>query len=67
MAAPPASDRFFEPFDFLKLSQKKAMEVSLKTENEERTEKIIQTRGSEGGRRGFTGTCQRRFRWRVTR
>jgi len=43
------------------------MGVPLKTENEEYAGKTIQTRGSEGGRRGFTGTCQRRFRWRVPR
>jgi len=46
-----------------------AMGVPLKTENEECAEKTLQTRGSEGGRRGlpasggaegdqgFTGTC----------
>jgi len=33
------------------------MGVSLKTENEERSQNTSQTRGSEGGRRGFTGTC----------
>jgi hypothetical protein len=34
------------------------MGVSLKTENEECAGKTMQTRGSEGGRRGFTGTCR---------
>jgi len=43
------------------------MEVSLKTENEEYTGKMTQTRGSEGGRRGFTGTCQLGLPWRVPR
>jgi hypothetical protein len=33
------------------------MGVSFKTENEEGSGKISQARGSEGGRRGFTGTC----------
>jgi hypothetical protein len=54
----------------LKYPQKKAMGVSLKTENEEYAGKTPQMRGSEGGRRGlpafggargdqgFTGTCQ---------
>jgi hypothetical protein len=40
----------------LKKSQKKAMGISLKTENEEYAGKTKQTRGSEGGRRSFTGT-----------
>jgi len=35
-----------------------AMGVSLETENEEPAEKTSQIRGSDGGRRGFTGTCQ---------
>ena len=43
------------------------MGVSLKTENEERSGKISQIRGSEGGRRGFTGTCLQGLRWRVSR
>jgi hypothetical protein len=34
------------------------MGVPLKTENEEWAGKTLQTRGSEGGRRGVTGTCQ---------
>jgi hypothetical protein len=44
-----------------------AMGVSLKTENEEYAGKTSQIRGSEGGRRGFTGTCQQRLTWRVPR
>jgi hypothetical protein len=44
-----------------------AMGVSLKTENEECAGKTMKIRGSEGGRRSFTGTCQRSFRWRVPR
>jgi len=44
-----------------------AMEVSLKTENEECAEKTLQIRGSEGGRRGFTGTCQLGITWGVPR
>jgi len=48
-------------FSCLKLSQKMAMEVSLKTENEEGSAKTSQTRGSEGGRRGVTGTCKGGF------
>jgi hypothetical protein len=51
----------------LKLSQEKAMTVSLKTENEERSGNSSQTRGSEGGRRGFTGTCPEGFIWRFSR
>jgi len=43
------------------------MGVSLKTENEERSGKPSQTRGSEGGRRGVTGTCPEGFIWRVPR
>jgi hypothetical protein len=43
------------------------MGVSLKTENEECAGKTIQTRGSEGGRRGFTGTCPEGLTWRVPR
>jgi hypothetical protein len=34
------------------------MGVPLKTENEECAGKTPQIRNSEGGRRGFTGTCQ---------
>ena len=34
------------------------MEVPLKTENEECAGKTPQIRGSEGGRRGLTGTRQ---------
>ncbi len=34
------------------------MGVPLKTENEEWAGKTPQIRGSEGGRRGVTGTCQ---------
>jgi hypothetical protein len=63
----------------LKWAQEKAMGSSLKTENEEYAREIMQIRGSEGGRRGlpafggargdqgFTGTCQKGFRWRVIR
>ncbi len=43
------------------------MRVSLKTENEEYAEKTMQTRGSESGRRGFTGTCPEGGTWRVPR
>jgi hypothetical protein len=43
------------------------MGASLKTENEEDAGKTMQIRGSEGGRRGFTGTCLQGFRWRVAR
>jgi hypothetical protein len=43
------------------------MGVSLKTENEEYTGKITQIPGSEGGRRGFTCTCQQGLTWRVPR
>jgi hypothetical protein len=43
------------------------MEVSLKTENEECSGKTPQIRGSEGGRRGFTGTCQMGITWQVPR
>jgi hypothetical protein len=39
------------------------MGVSLKTENEEYAGKTMQIRGSEGGRRGFTGTSVEGFRW----
>jgi len=35
--------------------------VSPKTENEEWTGKTEQRRGSEGGRRGFAGTCLQGF------
>jgi hypothetical protein len=41
------------------------MGVSLKTENEEYAGKTLQIRGSEGGRRGFTGTSMQRFCRRV--
>jgi hypothetical protein len=44
-----------------------AMGVSLKTENEEVAGKTMQIRGSEGGRRGFTGTFMQGFSWRVPR
>jgi hypothetical protein len=43
------------------------MEVPPKTENEERAGKTSQIRGSEGGRRVFTGTCLQGLRWRVPR
>jgi hypothetical protein len=43
------------------------MGVSPKTENEEYAGKTMQIRGSEGGRRGFTGTCLQDCRWRVPR
>jgi len=43
------------------------MGVSLKTENEEYAGKTLQIRGSEGGRRGFTGTSMQGFRWQVPR
>jgi hypothetical protein len=43
------------------------MGVSLKTENEERSGNITQIIGSEGGWRGFTGTCMQSSRWRVPR
>jgi hypothetical protein len=39
-----------------------AMRVSLKTENEEIAGKTLQIGGSEGGRRGFTGTCLQDWR-----
>jgi len=39
-----------------------AMGVSLKTENEEIAGKTMQIRGSEGGWRGFTGTCLQDWR-----
>jgi len=35
-----------------------AMGVPLKTENEEWAGKTLQIRGSDGGRRDVTGTCQ---------
>jgi hypothetical protein len=38
------------------------MGVSLKTENEEYAGETLQTGVSEGGRRCFTGTCQRGLR-----
>jgi len=37
------------------------MGVSLKTENEKRSGNASQTRGSEGRRRAFTGTCPEGF------
>jgi hypothetical protein len=43
------------------------MGVSLKTENEEHAGKTSQIRSNEGGRRGFTGTCQQGLTWRVPR
>jgi len=43
------------------------MGVPPKTENEECAGKTLQIRGSEGGRRAFTGTCQRGIAWRVPR
>jgi hypothetical protein len=43
------------------------MGVSLKTENEEYLGKAVQIRGSEGGRRSFTGTSMQSFRWHVPR
>jgi len=43
------------------------MEVSLKTENEECSGKPPQKSGSEGGRQGFTGTCQMGITWQVSR
>jgi len=42
-----------------------AMGVSLKTENEEKSGKRSQKRGSEGGRRGLTGTCPEGLTWQV--
>jgi hypothetical protein len=39
------------------------MGVSLKTENEELSGRTMQIRGSEGGRRGFTGTSMQSLRW----
>jgi hypothetical protein len=44
-----------------------AMGVSLKTENEEYAGKSMQIRGSEGGRRGFTGIRQQGLAWRIPR
>jgi hypothetical protein len=41
------------------------MGVPFKTENEEWSGNISKIRGSEGGRRGFTGTSMQRFRWQV--
>ncbi len=41
------------------------MGASLKTENEECAGKTMQIGGSEGGRRGFTGTSMQTFRWQV--
>jgi hypothetical protein len=42
-----------------------AMGVPLKTENEEYAGKAMQIRGSEGGRRGFTGTFMKSLRWQL--
>ena len=39
------------------------MGVSVKTENEDSSGKTMQIRGSEGGRRGFTGTSMQSLRW----
>jgi len=39
------------------------MGVCLKTENEAWSERILQKRGSEGGRRGLTGTSIYGLRW----
>jgi len=44
-----------------------AMGVPLKTENEERAGKTLQIRGSEGGRRSVTATCQLGLTWQVPR
>ena len=41
------------------------MGVPLKTENEECPGETLQIRGSEGGRRSFTGTSMQGFRWPV--
>jgi len=41
------------------------MGVSLKTENEEYAGKTMQINGSEGGRRGFTGTSMQGLSWQV--
>jgi hypothetical protein len=43
------------------------MGVPLKTENEECAGKTLQVGGSEGGRRGVTGTCPLGMTWRVPR
>jgi hypothetical protein len=43
------------------------MGVPLKAENEECAGKTLQVRDSEGGRRGFIGTCQLGITWRVPR
>ena len=43
------------------------MGVPLKTENEECAGKTLKIRGSEGGRRVVTGTCQLGMTWRVPR
>ena len=43
------------------------MGVPLKTENEECAGKTLQMSGSEGGRRGFTGTCQLGVTCRIPR
>jgi hypothetical protein len=43
------------------------MGLSLKTENEEYAGKTPLIRGSEGGRRGFTGTGQQGLTWQVPR
>jgi len=44
-----------------------AMGVPPKTENEEYAGKTLPIRGSEGGRRDFTGICQQGITWRVPR
>jgi hypothetical protein len=44
-----------------------AMGVPLKTENEECAGKTLPIRGSEGGRRSFTGTCQLGMMRRIPR
>src|SRR5512136_453048 len=41
--------------------------VPPKTENEECAGKTLQIGGNEGGRRGFTGTCQLGMTWLVPR
>jgi hypothetical protein len=41
------------------------MEVPLKIENEEYAGKTRQIRGSEGGRRGFTGASMQKFTWQI--
>jgi len=41
------------------------MRVPLKTENEECSGNTVQTMGSEGGRRVFTGTSMQSLRWQI--